>query len=272
MSELIVRVQWAEGVLDVSDGGGGTARVIPVSSNAATSAAATEFGTMMLATLGQRDSVTVAAEDDPGSWPVLGDGHSVPGWDGTSSLQRLVARRVDIDANGYARLTPTWSSPEEEITARQQVAISRLGTGLAGGRSAGVTIAREASNGVPSGALRPVSIPPWAFDGMKAAMDAHEWRAETSTVITKTELLCSPTGPPSDDVSVKVKVNGVTQVTLTLPEDDTAWSQLGGILVSAGSILTCEVDSIGANTEAELEDLKLTVQFTAAPAALRVAA
>lgn len=272
MSELIVRVQWAEGVLDVSDGGTGTARVIPVSSNAATSAAATEFGTMMLATLGQRDSVTVAAEDDPGSWPVLGDGHSVPGWDGTSSLQRLVARRVDIDANGYARLTPTWSSPEEEITARQQVAISRLGTGLAGGRSAGVTIAREASNGVPSGALRSVSVPPWSFHGLKNTQDAHEWRAETSTILTKTEVLCSPTGPPSDDVSVKVKVNGVTQVTLTLPEDDTAWSQLGGILVSAGSILTCEVDSIGANTEAELEDLKLTVQFTAAPAALWVAA
>ena len=272
MSELVVRVQWAEGLVDVSDGGTGTARVVPVSSNAVTAAAATAFGTMMLATLGVRDSVTVAAEDDPGSWPVLGDGHTVPDWDGTPSMQRLVSRRVDIDANGHVRLTPTWSSPEEEITARQQVALTRLGTGLAGGRTAGVTISREASNGVPSGALRPVSIPPWSFDGMKAAQDAHEWTAETSTVITKTALACSPTGPPSDAVTVKVKVNGVTQVTLTLAATDTAHSALGGIAVAAGAILTCEVDSIGSNTEAELEDLKLTVQFTAAPAAMRVGA
>lgn len=269
--ETVVRVENTERFVDVSDGGTGWKRAVAWSAtDVPTTDGATQIGAAAAATFGVRDSVKVTAEDYP-VWLSLGDGHSTFTWSGSTGLQRASARTVEIGDGAVARVSPTFQSPDEQSDARILLAVKRIATGLAGGRSAGVSVSvpRELSTGVPSGALQPVSVPPWS----QSWVDVKEgplWRAEDATVVTKTEVLCTGAGPPDDDVSVNVKVNGVTAVTVTLPQLATSFSILGSLVLAAGFVLQVETASIGANDPADMTDLNLTVQFTAAPAALRV--
>lgn len=267
--ETVVVVQWAAGYVAVSDGGSGARREVAwPATDVQTAAAATAVGTAALATLGVRDSVSVSAEDWP-SWPELGDAYSVPGWSGAASTQRLVARRVGADANGWAQVTPTFSSPEEEVLARQRLALETLTTGRVGA-SSGMSAPSTLAKIVPTGAAKDVPIPPTTFDGIEVR-GGPLWTADEATVITVLQLLCTPSGPPASAVTVKVKVSGSTVATITFPKDATSWTVLGEVALAAGQVLQITVDGVGSNTAAQLEPLTLTAKPTGASAVMRSA-
>lgn len=268
--ETVVVVQWAAGYVSVSDGGSGARREIAWPAvDVKTAAAAAQIGAAVLATLGVRDSVSVSAQDTP-VWPKVGDAHSVAGWSGAASTQRLVARRVGMDENGWAIVTPTFSSPEEEALSGQRRAIEAMTTGSVSRSAAGQSAQGRLASTVPTGALSPPTIPPWSVDP-PAVGRGPGWTADESVVITVMDILCRETGPPDDPISIKLYVNGSSVATITFPKDETHWTVLGDLFVGAGSVLQFAVDSVGANTEAHLADLKMTMTATAATAPLRVA-
>lgn len=267
--KTVVVVQWAAGYVEVADGGSGARREIAwPATDVQTAAAAAQIGTAVLATLGVRDSISVTAQDTP-SWPQVGDAHSVAGWSGASSTQRLVARRVGMDENGYAVVTPTFSSPEEEALSGQRRAIEAMTTGAASRSAAGQSAQGRLGRSVPTGALSPPTIPPWSVDP-PAVGRGPGWTTDESVVITSMDILCRETGPPDDPISIKLYVSGTSVATITFPKDATHWTVLGNVFVGAGSVLQFAVDSVGANTEAHLADLKLSMTATAATAPLRV--
>lgn len=267
--ETVVVVQWEQGYVEVSDGGTGRVREVAwPAGDIQTAAAATAVGTAALQTLGVRDSVSIGAEAWP-AWPVIGDGHSVSGFDGTPSLQRVIARRVDIDANGYAKVTPTFSSPEAEATTRTRLAIETMTTGPAG-RSAGMSAQSALAKTVPTGVLSPPRIPDWSTAGGIDVSTGARWRAESATIVTRTELLCTGTGPPTDAVAMQLVIEGYSTNTFSLPASSTSKSWLGQIAIPAGAVARADVSSIGSNTVASLEDMILTLRLTAANAAMRV--
>lgn len=267
--ETVVVVQWAAGYVAVSDGGTGTRREVAwPATDVQTVAAATAVGTAALATLGVRDSVSVSAEDWP-SWPTVGDAYSVPGWGGTPSTQRLVARRVGVDSNGFATVTPTFSAPEEEVLARQRLAIETLSTGPAG-KSASMSAPAALAKIVPTGTAKAVPVPATTFDGI-AVRGGPIWTADEATVITVLQLLCTPNGPPTSGITVKVKVSGTSVATISFPKDATSWTVLGEVALAAGQVVQFLVDDVGSNTDAELSPLTLTCKPTAASAVMRSA-
>lgn len=269
--ETVVVVQWRDGFSEVSDGGTGRRREIPwPARDVVTEAAAQAVGSAVLDTLGVRDSVSTGAEAWP-TWPTLGNGHNVPGWDGTSSLQRLVARRIGMDANGYATCVPTFSSPEEEVLAAQRVAIGSLTTAPVGRASAGMSAQSDLAKTVPTGALSPPRLPSWNTVGGIIVSDSPLFPISEPMVVTMVEMLVEPSGAPSDDITIAVYVSGSSVVALTLPQGETSWTILGSLLLGPGQTLQFRVTSIGTNTVGDLEDLQLTIVPTAATAALRVA-
>lgn len=268
MTETIASVQWANGrITRVSDGGTGTKRAITVAANAATTEAqAIAAGEAALAELGARDSIT-ATLADVAEWPDMGDAVTVPGFAGSTATERLVARQFVLDGNGLVELRPTFRSQEEELALRAQIAVDRMATGVAGGRSSAVSPLRQSDQGVPSGVLRPVTVPPWSFAGLDNRT-GHDWRATTSVILTKVELLLEDAALP-EDLSVNVLANGSVVANVDLPAGETHWATLGGLLLVGGSTLRCDL-LIGSNDPADMTDHGLTVQFTAAPADMHV--
>ena len=267
--ETVIRVQWRGGFTDVSDGGTGNVRVIPYNAgqDVETEAVATAIGTAVLDTLGTRDSTT-ASVADTSFWPELGDAVSVPGFSGSASTQRLVARRVDTDRNGRAILVPTLGSPAEELATRQKLAIEALATGSAGGRSAGTTPASVIAAGVPNGPMSTVRVPPWSFSP-PSETTGPEWVCDEAVILTKVAVTAT-TAPPSDDIVVYINVDGSMETFITLAEDTTSRSRLGSLLLVPGQRLSCSIHDVGTNTTGDLEDVRLSVQFSGAPADLRV--
>lgn len=269
MAEVVVRVQWRGGFTDVSDGGTGTVRVVPYNAgqDVTTEDAATTIGTAVLDTLSPRETVT-AEVGDSSFWPEVGDAVSVVGFSGSATTQRLVGRRVNTDRNGKAIFVPTLGSPAEEFLERQKLSIEKMATGLAGGRSAGVAPASSLATGTPSGPMSTVMVPPWSFSP-PAEGPGNEWIADAAVVLTKVEVIAT-TAPPSDDIVVYINLDGSMATFITLTEDTTRRSRLGSLVLGAGQRLSCSIHDVGANTEADLEDVRLTVQFAGAPADLRV--
>ena len=269
MTETVARVQWGGGrVTEVSDGGSGRKRAITVAANDVTTIdAAVARGEAALATLGQRDSVTATVEDLD-DWPQLRMRRTVVGFDGEPVAQRLVARRVAWDRNGFATITPTFQSPEEEIQERNKTALERMATGMTGGRNAGVQPLRQSELGIPHGVLRSVRIPAFTKAPLATAT-GPEWKADTTTIVTKTQFLLTPSAATDDDIDVVINVDGTPVVALQLPQGNWARSYLGNLLLPAGAVLRPDID-IGSNDPADLEDHKLTIQFDAAPASLRI--
>lgn len=252
----------------MSDGGSGLRRTIPFNAGAdvKTRAAAVAVGEAVLESVGPQSGVELEVGDSS-FWPDLGDAVRSEGFSGAAT-SRLVARRVSTDRNGAAKLVPTLGSRSQIIEERQKLAISRLASGGAGGRSAGTAPSVSIASGLPTGTLRPISIPPWVLSGIR--VDAGPiWEADTATIATKVHLLLT-SAAPSDDITVAIYVNAVQQTYVVLPQGETSWSVLGSLLITPGQKLQVRVTNIGANTETQLEDHKLTVQFTAAPGELRV--
>lgn len=268
MAELVVRVQWSGGFVDVSDGGSGRRRTIPFNAGAdvQTEAAAEAVGEAVLESLGPQDSIE-AEVGDSSFWPELGDAVKVPGFSSTATA-RLVARRVSTDRNGAAVLSPTLGSRSQIFEERQKLAIDRLASGVAGGRSAGTAPSVSIPTGLPTGSLSPVSIPVWTLHGVRE--DAGPlWEADRATIATKITILMTDTAP-DDDITIGVYLNGAAQVAYTLAQGETEFSALGSLLITPGDQLQVRCTSIGTNDEDDLEDHKLTVQFTAAPGELQV--
>lgn len=267
--ETVIRVQWRGGYTDVSDGGTGNVRIIPFNAgqDVETAEVATAIGTAALDTLSTRDSVTASVADSA-FWPALGDAVSVPGFSGSSSSQRLVSRRVNTDRNGRAIIVPTFGSPAEELAERQKLAIEKLATGSTGGRSAGTTPASVIAGGTPSGPMRTVQVPPWSYSP-PSETDGPEWVCEEAVVLTKVAVTAT-VAPPSDDIVVYINVDGSMETFITLAEDTTSRSRLGSLLLLPGQRLSTSIHDVGTNTEGDLEGVRLSVQFSGAPADLRV--
>ena len=212
-------------------------------------------------------------------WPELGDARSTYGFGDTLTTQRIVGRKVTWDSNGYAIVTPVLGSPEEQIDARQKLAVERLATGTTAGRSAGVQPLRQADNGVPSGVLRGVSMPPFSMSDLSkidtATSHSPMWTPTESVLVLKVALLIAPpdgwTDPVDDAIDVSVEVNGTSELVVELPAGDAKWSTLTGLLIPAGSD-TQVIVSMGTNTLSEWENVRLTVEFETAPASMRVEA
>ena len=280
MAELVVRVQWGDGrITEVSDGGTGRKRAITYARNDVTTVAqATQVGEALLTTLGTRDSVSIGLEDHL-DWPELGDARSTYGFGDTLTTQRIVGRKVTWDSNGYAIVTPVLGSPEEQIDARQKLAVERLATGTTAGRSAGVQPLRQADNGVPSGVLRGVSMPSFSVSDLSkidtATSHSPMWTPTESVLVMKVTLLIAPpdgwTDPVDDAIDVSVEVNGTSELVVELPAGDAKWSTLTGLLIPDGSD-TQVIVSMGTNTLSEWENVRLTVEFETAPASMRVEA
>lgn len=280
MAELVIRVQWGDGrITEVSDGGTGRKRAITYARNDVTTVAqATKVGEALLTTLGTRDSVSIGLEDHL-DWPELGDARSTYGFGDTLTTQRIVGRKVTWDSNGYAIVTPVLGSPEEQIDARQKLAVERLATGTTAGRSAGVQPLRQADNGVPSGVLRGVSMPPFSVSDLSkidtATSHSPMWTPTESVLVLKVTLLIAPpdgwTDPVDDAIDVSVEVNGTSELVVELPAGDAKWSTLTGLLIPDGSD-TQVIVSMGTNTLSEWENVRLTVEFETAPASMRVEA
>lgn len=280
MAELVIRVQWGDGrITEVSDGGTGRKRAITYARNDVTTVAqATKVGEALLTTLGTRDSVSIGLEDHL-DWPELGDARSTYGFGDTLTTQRIVGRKVTWDSNGYAIVTPVLGSPEEQIDARQKLAVERLATGTTAGRSAGVQPLRQADNGVPSGVLRGVSMPSFSVSDLSkidtATSHSPMWTPTESVLVLKVTLLIAPpdgwTDPVDDAIDVSVEVNGTSELVVELPAGDAKWSTLTGLLIPAGSD-TQVIVSMGTNTLSEWENVRLTVEFETAPASMRVEA
>lgn len=280
MAELVIRVQWGDGrITEVSDGGTGRKRAITYARNDVTTVAqATQVGEALLTTLGTRDSVSIGLEDHL-DWPELGDARSTYGFGDTLTTQRIVGRKVTWDSNGYAIVTPVLGSPEEQIDARQKLAVERLATGTTAGRSAGVQPLRQADNGVPSGVLRGVSMPSFSVSDLSkidtATSHSPMWTSTESVLVLKVTLLIAPpdgwTDPVDDAIDVSVEVNGTSELVVELPAGDAKWSTLTGLLIPAGSD-TQVIVSMGTNTLSEWENVRLTVEFETAPASMRVEA
>ena len=281
--EHVVRVQWGDGrVTEVSDGGTGRKRATTYARNdVSTAAQAVQVATVLLSTLGVRDSVTATVKDHPTVWPQLGDAYTAAGFDGATSTQRLVGRRVSWDRNGFAEVAPTLSSPEEQIDARQMLAVERTATGMTAGRSAGVQPLRREEAGTPSGVLRDVGMPDWSMSNLSSLSDADAehgpfWKATAPTLVPKVILqLAPPDGwswagvAGSDPVFVSVEVDGVAARLMEIPDGELEWSYLTGLLIPDGAQVQPKV-SLGDRTPSEWAQVRLTVQFISAPAALRV--
>ncbi len=270
MTELRVRVQWAGGFVEASDGGTGTVRTIPYNAgaNVTTAAAALALAEANLSTVGVAESVS-STLGDVDEWPAIGDAVSTYGFDGTMQTQRIRARRVDIDSNGFARVTPTLGSPAEEITARQQLAIQRMATGGTGGRSAGVAPSSQVSSGVSSGPMRPVNIPKWswsAFGADKLAGPVYETK-EPAIITKATGLLTSPV---AEAIVIDVNRGGGMAAALTIAAGETRVSALWALRFLPGQTMQCAISSLGSMSAASLAGVKLTMQFKAAPALLRL--
>lgn len=270
MSELRVRVQWAGGFVEASDGGTGPVRTIPYNAgdNVRSAEAAQALAEAYLTTVGASESVS-STLGDVDVWPAIGDAVSTYGFDGTLQTQRIRARRVDVDRNGFARVTPTLGSPAEEITARQQLAIQRMATGSTGGRSAGIAPSTSMSAGVPSGPMRQVNVPEWSWSAFAADKLAGPiYDTKEPGIITKATGLL--TASLADDVIVDVLRNGVTAAALTIATGEVRVSALWALRFLPGESMQCVISSLGSLTEGDLAGVKLTMQFKAAPALLRV--
>ena len=269
--ELRVLVQWAGGYVVVSNGGAGRVRTVPFNAgdNVKSAAAAQQIGQAYLLTLMDRDSVspTLAQVDE---WPQIGDAVQTLGFDGDQMVQRIRSRTVQLDRNGFAFPTVTLGTPAEELIARQQLAIERLQTGLAGGRSAGVAPSSTLSAGVASGALRSASVPEWSWSSFdEGRLSGPVWEAKEPVVLTKITVLKTDVTP--EEISVQVRRSGSPVTLLTIPNNFVSWSVIGSVLVTPGQTLRCVITDLNEmDPETDLEDLKLTVQFESAPASMRV--
>lgn len=278
MAELVVRVQWGDGrVTEVSDGGSGRKRAITYARNDVTTVAqATQVGEALLETLGIRDSVSIGLEDQS-DWPELGDARSTYGFADTLTSQRIVGRKVTWERNGYAIVTPVLGSPEEEFDARQKLAVERLATGTTAGRSAGVQPLRQSDNGVPSGVLRSVAMPPFSVSDLStidtATSHSPMWTPTEAVLVPKVTLLIAPpdgwTDPNDDAIDVSVEVNGSSELVVELPAGEAKWSTLTGLLIPANTDVQVIV-SMGSNTLSEWENVRLTIEFETVPASMRV--
>lgn len=264
--ELVVRVQWSGGFVDVSDGGTGTVRIVPFNaSDATTRDAAIAIGTAALPTFAARESVSVNV-GDTSTWPAVGDAVSTVGYSATAT-RRLITRRVNTTDNGHAVLVPTLGTAEESLLERQQLALDRMQSGTGRGRSAGVSPSGVVFSGIPNGAMRPVRVPPWSKTTPEVS-DGPIWAVEQATLITKTAIILDVVA--ADDITVGLYVNGTGVVSIVLPGADNAIAQLGGLLLVPGDTLQMRITDVATNTTGDLDGLNLTVQFTSAPADLRV--
>lgn len=266
----VVRVKWAGGYHDVSDGEPGPRRTWGYNggANIETVAAAQAAGEAYLQILAVDTSLspTLADTDD---WPEVGDAVDTIGFDGELATQRIRGRRVDVTLGGHARLTPTLGAPAEEITARHQLALERLAAGLGGGRTAGVAPSEFLRRGVPNGPLRQVNVPEWTWSAFTLDyVFGPIFPVKEAMVVTKaTGFLTETVG---DDISAQVRLAGSPVATLTIDQGDVTTSRLGSLLCLPGQTLQCALSDLGSLDATDLDGVKLTIQLKAAPAMLRV--
>ena len=269
--EHVVRAKWPGGYVEVSDGGTGRRRTIPFSAgNAQTAAAATAIAEAVLAQYGYtpRRSVQPTVVDTAGVWPQTGDGVTLrddPNDPTSTGEQRIETRKVEIGRDRALTLTPTFTNEVDELLARQTLNIRRLTNGTVGGRSAGATPFTSVKAGILSGQMEKIEIPPWTWDPVDE-VDGEIWEANRFIVLTLAQVTL--TAPLVDDVSFFIYLNGVLQTFILVPAGEVEWAVLGSFLISPSNKMQCTIDSVGANTLADLDGVKATLQFEGGPGTL----
>ncbi len=159
----IVRLQWARGYVEESDGAPGPVRTTFVSmSNIANEADARAAANAVLTQLaGPRLSVTADVAGD--LWAAPGDTFTLVLPDGNDT-EVVRSREVEVDQEtGRGRIAYTLADPADLLAERLALSVKRLGNGTVSGRAAASSPSNAVPTGLPSGALAKVTVPPWSF-------------------------------------------------------------------------------------------------------------
>lgn len=267
---MVVRVKYRNGYVDVDDGNSGRRRVIPFDAgNTDTRAAAIAIGEAVLDTYGvsPRRTGQVTVGDTP-TWPSVGDAISTYDMTGTST-QRLLSRRVTFGENGKVQLDPTLNSPFDEFFERQAVAIKRLTNGTVGGRSSGGTPIQQVNSQVLTGVVSGRRIETWSFSPITET-EGPVWEVEDFVLATKaTTTLVDPFAAPpptfTHQIRFEVYKNGGLETFWNILPGVTTYTMLGNLQLRPGDKLQVVVADIFDLTEFDLDENRATVQFTAAP-------
>lgn len=270
-----VRCFYENGMVEVSSGSG-EARTSIIDASVDNAAAATDIANAALADFAYspRESITPKVNDTP-SWPTTGDAIST--FDGTGSLatNRLVTRRVNIDAEGHADLVPTLASPSELYEKRQARRIESVTRKSMNGRYAatGKPFIDGGDDRVLSGTMSAPGVPPWTIAPLDEHTAGPEWECNEYTLLTKvTVSLRATTGEPPPLKTIPATMRVLVYIDYTLitfidvPPATWDYKKIGLIPIAPGQKMLCAVGEIGGPPPSynDLNEINCTIQFDSA--------
>jgi hypothetical protein len=264
--EMVVRVKWKGGYLDVSNGEVGRRRTIAFDAgDAETQAAAQAIGEAQLDLLGvtPRRSVEARIGVTP-EWPENGDRIATYDLDGSFADQRLLSRRVNFDESGIASLVPVLNSPSEELIARQQRDLKKLTGGTAGGRAQGANVFQQPSNGVLTGTMSAKKLDSWSWNPIEEA-DGPLVTITESSVFTLV-IFTIKDGPLFDALRVEYVLNDTVVAYTTIPAGRNEYKVCANLAVVPGETYGINVTNTYGNDEITLGNATLTAQLVGAQA------
>lgn len=276
----VVRVRWANGFVDVSDGVASSRRkTIPHDATSIdTVERAIEIGQTVLAAAAERSTIDIDVVDTD-VWPILGDGVSTLDHAGDPVIGPLRKRRVTIRPGGTAALQPTIGSPSEDVIERQQIRLKRLSGSTSQG-GAGAMIGPQADM-MLSGKLSAPAFDTWSWDPLDET-DGHKTVISEDLTLTKVNITFAYGDPEAEDeesrgefTSLPHDVRFAWFIDDTLgdgywhvPAGTSKWSALGLIELTLGQTFQVVVWDVYDNTLADMDGVLATVQFRTAPGRL----
>ena len=265
----VVRVKWAGGYVDVSDGGPGARRTIPFDGgNARSRDQAIQIATAALLEFGDRPvrSVTAQVGDTP-SWPTVGDAIETFQQDGSNmEVNRLVSKRVSITENGFARLEPTLSHKQDQLFIRNQLALKKLTVNASNQTSAGGPLIQPEQN-ILSGQISEASPITWSSDTIKLGMSPVQ-KMNEPIVFTRFQVLIAnrselATFSPAlaYPLGITIRINNTEVYPFQFPAGVTEWVWLGGGYWPAGTLVQVGVYNLGSNSLLDRNKRNLTINW-----------
>lgn len=187
--QVVVRVKWAGGYVEVLGPGGGPRRTIAFdAADARTRAKAIEIGEQVLVEYADRPVRSWAAQiGDTPSWPEVGDRIETFDVDGSLTDVRLVSKRVAVSDTGFARLEPTLGTRRDLLVERNQRALKKLTDGLQGRSSASEPLLMPSDTGFAAGQMTETQTLSWAASGILVSKSPVQVLSEP-TVLTRLQL------------------------------------------------------------------------------------
>lgn len=248
-------VRWGRGYTDVEDAGQVAAhgrRVAMLALGGVPSASvAVAQGGQVISELGE-DRTKVLAGIDPESTGVEPYPHYPPGCSitsplpgGSTSLQRVKAIALGMDAAGALTWEVRLNSALEEAGKRQQLMLKRLASGMVGGRT------NASSTPYQPRPIQPRAPEPvkWCWPGPLIELVGGPNTFERAIRVRelRADLL---TGSSSGDITIVLKKNGTTVATLIVAEGELqGYVPVAGVVFSQrpADVMTVEVTDAGTD-------------------------